>query len=282
MIEQHAFRPSCEFSRNILYCSIESNDENVEFAFYININGEQKKKYWYSTQKSIQHDCGDEIVHMFEVSFFLRKSNGEITSGVIMKKTNWAVCDGITETIELLLNSSSKLLEFGSGAGSEQLAKHCSVQSIEHDERFLGMFPNVSYTHAPLVGVKPYMEFNESQWYDFTKIKAELYPKYDLILLDGPPAEYGRSGILRHIKDFDISPIWIVDDVLRTKDQLLANYISLHLSMIQYRFWNFSILAKKPIDNSILSKIHAASKKTLNEESDEYLTRYYPSYATEN
>ena len=278
MIEQDAYSTSCNLIRNILYCSINSDIKDIDFAFYIAINGVQKKQFWYSNQKSIEFDCENEIVHTYKISFFLREKNGDITSLITEKKTNWAVCDGIIETVKLLLNKSSLLLEFGSGFGSKQLAEYCSVQSIEHDERFVGLFPGVSYIHSPLIEFKPFSEFKETQWYDFSKIEADLEEHYDLILIDGPPAEYGRSGILYHMERLDKSPLWIIDDVLRHNDQLIANYIALQLSMIQYRFWNFSILAKEPIENAILAKIHDASKATLLDESNEYITRYYPSY----
>ena len=76
---------------------------------------------------------------------------------------------------------------------------------------------------------------------------------------------------------FNDNCIWIVDDVLRTKDQKLANYIALHFKLIQYRFWNFSILIKNPIEHEILQKINSKSLEELNSKSETYMKNYYPS-----
>ena len=278
MIDEVDFTTSCNYSRNVLYCNIESEIEGLEFAFYVEVNGIQKKKFWYSLVNSIEYDCEDEIVHEYRITYFIREKNGKITTSILHKKTNWAICEGVSETIRLLVNKSSNLLELGSGKGSESLANHCSVQCIEHDSRFLNLFSSITYIHAPLSKIDPLPEFNEKVWYDFTKIEKELKTQYDIILVDGPPAEFGRSGILLHLDKLDLAKVWIIDDVLRAKDQLIANYIALELKMIQYRFWNFSILSQKPISSSILDKIHTAANKCLSNESKEYILQYYPSH----
>ena len=75
---------------------------------------------------------------------------------------------------------------------------------------------------------------------------------------------------------FDENCIWIIDDVLREKDQKLANYISLKFGFIQYRFWNFSILSYYYLSEDILQTIHDASKKEMNKMSKHYMNKYYP------
>ena len=271
------FNSSCKYSQNVLYCSINSEAKELEFAFYIEINGVLKKKFWYSKKNKIEYDCKDEIVHNFKITFFVRDKKGEITTDIQYKNTNWAVCSGIIECISLLVNDSSHILEFGSGSGSEILGNQCSIQCVEHDSRFLDLFPSISYVHAPLCEIEMMTEFNETKWYDFSKIENHLKRSYDVILVDGPPTEYGRSGLLWHLEKLDLSDIWIIDDVLRPRDQMIANYISLKLKMIQYRFWNFSVLSKKPIPNSIIERIHRAAKDAFSNESKEYISRYYPS-----
>ena len=271
------FSPSCHYSQNVLFCKIDSDIEGDEFAFYVEINGVLKKKFWYSKKNSIEFDCEEQIVHNFKITFFVRDKNGEITTSVLFKNTHWAICDGIKESVALLLNDSSQILEFGSGSGSEILAKQCSIQCVEHDSRFIDLFPSISYIHAPLCKIEILPEFDDPKWYDFSKIEKQLKKNYDLILVDGPPAEYGRSGILSHLQRLDLANVWIIDDVLRPHDQMIANYVSLHLKMIQYRFWNFSILSKTPISHSIIEKIHIASQKTFSNESEEYISQYYPS-----
>ena len=128
----------------------------------------------------------------------------------------------------------------------EWVAKHWLrfvPYTVEHDERFLDIHESVNYIHAPLKEIEPLSDFDEIKWYDVEIIRANLPDKIDLILVDGPPEKYGRSGLLHHLEMLDKNCIWIIDDVLREKDQKLANYIALKLRLIQYRFWNFSILS---------------------------------------
>ena len=120
-------------------------------------------------------------------------------------------------------------------------------------------------------------EFKQNQWYDQNEIRGKLPEKIDLIIIDGPPDNIGRSGILHNLDMFSSDSIWIIDDVLRTKDQKLANYIALHFKLIQYRFWNFSILIKNPIENETLQKINSKSLEELNSKSETYMKNYYPS-----
>ena len=70
------FEPSCDMVGNIIYCSIETNVENAEFAFYVNIDGERKATFWYTKMPSLNINCGDQIVNTYEIVFFIR-INGE-------------------------------------------------------------------------------------------------------------------------------------------------------------------------------------------------------------
>ena len=105
-------------------------------------------------------------------------------------------------------------MELGSGIGSKTLAEICTVYSVEHDERFLDIYESVNYIHAPLIDTEPLLDFNETKWYDIEIIRVNLPNKIDLILVDGPPEKYGRSGILHHLEMLDRNCIWIIDDVL--------------------------------------------------------------------
>ena len=275
MSEELSFEPSCDMVGNTIYCSIETSIINAEFAFYVNIDGERKATFWYDNRPSVEYICGNEIINTYEIVFFIRIGGEEIVSKSITKKTNWSICDGVIEAVRDLVDDKSTILEFGSGIGSKILAEICKVYSVEHDERFLHLHKSVNYIHAPLTGIVPLSEFNETRWYDADKIRVNLPEKIDLILVDGPPEKYGRSGILYHLDMFDESCIWIIDDVLREKDQKLANYISLKFGHIQYRFWNFSILAS-PTVNINLNKIIQTSNKQLKKQTSTYLSKYYP------
>ena len=277
MTEQGIFEPTCELIGDTIYCSIDSDFENSEFAFYVNLNGERKATFWYTDRSSIEYSCGDEIIYNFEIVFFIRINGNQILSKSIDKKTNWSIGEGILEAVGGLVAKESNILELGSGMGSKSLAEKCTVYSVEHDSRFLNIHDLVNYIHSPLVEIKPIEEFGETKSYDFQIISNNLPANIDLVIVDGPPAKFGRSGILNHLDIFNEECIWIIDDILRTKDQKLANYIALHFKLLQYRFWNFSILIKKPIHTELLERINSKSLEELNSKSEQYLRNYYPS-----
>ena len=277
MEQKGIFVPSCEMIGKTIYCSIDTDIENSEFAFYVNINGERKATFWYTDRKSIEYSCGDDIIYDFEIVFFVRSNGEKIISKSIQKKTSWSIGKGILEAVNNLLTKESNILELGSGIGSKSLAEICTVHSVEHDSRFLNIHESVNYIHSPLVEFKPFDEFKETMSYNFQIISDNLPKNLDMVIVDGPPENYGRSGLLHHLEIFNDNCIWIIDDVLRMKDQKLANYIALHFKLLQYRFWNFSILIKNPIENKILQKINSKSLEELNSKSKTYMKNYYPS-----
>ena len=277
MGEELFFEPSCDMVGNTIYFSIETDIINAEFAFYVNIDGERKATFWYTNRPSVEYICGDEIINTYEIVFFIRISGEEIVSKSITKKTNWSICDGVLEAISNLVDENSTILEFGSGMCSKTLAEICTVYSVEHDERFLDIHESVNYIHAPITEIEPLSDFNEINWYDSEKIREKLPDKIDLILVDGPPEKYGRSGLIHNLDMFDKNCIWIIDDVLREKDQKLANHISLKFDNVQYRFWNFSILSNKSLSQELIGKILRRSIAVKNSMSKHYLENYYPS-----
>ena len=277
MEQQGIFEPSCEMIGKTIYCSINTDIENSEFAFYVNLNGERKATFWYTDRPSIEYSCGDDIIYDFEIVFFIRTNGEKIISKSIKKKTSWSIGEGILEAVRNLLTKKSNILELGSGIGSKSLAEICNVHSVEHDSRFLNIHDSVNYINSPLVEIKPFGEFGDSKSYDFNMIDNDLLKNIDMVIVDGPPENYGRSGLLYHLEIFNDNCIWIIDDVLRMKDQKLANYIALHFKLLQYRFWNFSILIKNPIENKILQKINSKSLEELNSKSETYMKNYYPS-----
>ena len=271
------FEASCDLVGNIIYCSINTDIENSEYAFYIILDGERKATFWYTTRPKIEYNCGNEIFSTYEIVFFVRSNNNDIITKSITKRSNWSICNGILQAVKNLVNENSIIVEFGSGIGSKLLSEFCTVYSIEHDEKFLNLHEDVNYIYAPLVEIKPLLDFNETQWYDIDIIKRNLPSNIDLVLVDGPPEKYGRSGILNHLDMFGKNTIWIVDDVLRQKDQTLANYIALKFGFIQYRFWNFSIITNPNYQIKNLDKINEAALNEYEEKSEVYISNFYPS-----
>ncbi len=258
-----------------MHCSIETELEDCEFAFYFDINGERKETKWYSTNNFATYEFGDEIVHIVRIIFFVREANGTIHSESVEKRTHWSYCDGVLAAVELLTDQNSIILEFGSGYGSNEIAKIRTIFSVEHDDRFVGLYPDVNYIYAPLKPIANGDKNGKTHWYDAEVVSTSLPEKIDLILVDGPPSAIGRLGLLNILEKFPDNSIWIIDDVLRTEDQSLANRICLNSALIQYRFWNFSILSKQPIHSEKLQQIHETSLEVISHESSNYLQQYY-------
>ena len=270
------FSYSNHFNGQYLHCNIECDIENVQYAFYVELEGKAVQKYWYSSKDSIIHDCGNDIIHTYNITYFVKKDNGQILSIIKQYRTNWSLCDGAIEAVKQLSNLNTNTLEFGSGYGSSLVSQFTNLFSVEHEEAFVGEFSGVNYIYAPLEPILPLSGFDETCWYSAKVIKTNLPENCNLVIVDGPPEKYGRSGLLRHLNLFSSKTVWIVDDVLRDKDQRLANVIALHFSLIQYRFWNFSILSEMPLKEKQLSSIHNASLSSKANISKVYINEYYP------
>ncbi|MGB1986091.1 MAG: hypothetical protein ACPHS8_06550 [Candidatus Poseidoniaceae archaeon] len=269
------FQVACDFRDDKFFCEVFCSEIDCLFAYYISINEEIVDKIWYSKNKSIVYDVCDYIVNTYEVIFFIKNAQNHISIKSIRRRSHWSICDGILATVALLSKDGDKLLEFGSGFGSQLLSEYCIVTSVEHDLKFLGLFPEVTYINAEIIDYDT-IESNPSprKWYNIDAISPHLEGGYDLILLDGPTSEIGREGILTHLDKFSGTPLWIIDDVLREKDQKISNQICLKLGLIQYRFWNFSILSKFSIDGAIIEEIHKTTLEVLSNQSKDYLDRY--------
>jgi hypothetical protein len=113
------------------------------------------------------------------------------------------------------------VVELGSGHGSQRLAAAlpdgCRLVSVEHDDRFVGLVPGLSYVHAPIV----------DGWYDATRLAASLPPAAEIaaVVIDGPPKAIGRAGVLLHLERLGAGPI-VVDDAHRPADLEVAREIA--------------------------------------------------------
>jgi hypothetical protein len=103
------------------------------------------------------------------------------------------------------------IVELGSGDGTVHLREFGTVYSIEHDEKWLRTGPGMNYIHAPIV----------NGWYDPEAIRGKLPAQYDCIIVDGPPGDVGRGGMLEHLDLFRPVPL-LVDDVQRLLEVQLA------------------------------------------------------------
>ena len=106
------------------------------------------------------------------------------------------------------------ILEMGSGAGSSLLAETHDMHCVEHNKDWVDKYDNITYYYAPIV----------DGWYD-RSVLERLPSEYEVLLIDGPPGNIGRSGILEYIKDLGEGKTIIVDDTHRSDETRLVKEI---------------------------------------------------------
>ena len=74
------FIPSFNISNNTLNCSINTSQENLEFAFYLYLNKEKVRQRWYSEKKFAEFEIAKSIIEEFEIKYFIRDSEANIFS----------------------------------------------------------------------------------------------------------------------------------------------------------------------------------------------------------
>ncbi len=132
------------------------------------------------------------------------------------------------DIIRSLLAPGRTILELGSGEGTQRLADYgYKMISVEHSEKWLGKFDS-QYIHAPISYCKPTKQFPENnQWYN-SRILRDTLPKleYDFLLIDGPPRDIGRGGMLKHREIFNWDVPVIFDDTQREQEWKVAYHIA--------------------------------------------------------
>ena len=131
-----------------------------------------------------------------------------------MSLGGWSITQ---ELLDAMLQEvpTGTLLELGSGFGTGVLSEHYQVYSVEHDEKWTGVF-DTNYIFAPIV----------RSWYDISILSRELPESYDLILVDGPTGAIGRRGFADNLNLFrDDVPIFF-DDLERPAEMSLALEVS--------------------------------------------------------
>ena len=106
------------------------------------------------------------------------------------------------------LKKDSTILEFGSGSGTIELAKHYNVISVEQSKQWVGLAPGVTYIYAPL----------KDGWYDIDMVFTNLPSEYDIIIIDGPAGSHSRPGIDKHWDKLNTNVPIIFDDTHRPSD----------------------------------------------------------------
>ena len=133
----------------------------------------------------------------------------------------WMLPQEVFDWIDININRGSRILEFGSGNGSKILSEKYDLISIEHDEAWLNM-GNGKYIHAEIRENRYSTQFSQRGWYDVEKIVG-LPSDVELIIIDGPPGEIGRAGILNVLNDLPSTKWILVDDTDREDEKLLLS-----------------------------------------------------------
>ena len=128
----------------------------------------------------------------------------------------WAITQQCFDWILDNVPLGSKVLEFGSGDGTGELAKHFEMTSIEESSDWLNIHPS-KYIHAPL----------ENGWYSLKAIEeANLDTDYAMILVDGPTKRL-RAGmkpyVLSNLSLFENCFI-VFDDTNRESDMVVCDW----------------------------------------------------------
>lgn len=130
----------------------------------------------------------------------------------------WAISEQLFDWLLEVLPEKSMILELGSGSGTQQLAKYFRMVSVEHNPDFVGLYDS-TYIYAPIV----------NGWYDAAIIGealSRLSVRYDLLLVDGPPQQIGRAGILQNLELFDLTKPMVIDDVHRASEKQLLEILA--------------------------------------------------------
>jgi hypothetical protein len=135
--------------------------------------------------------------------------------------SGWELPSEVLDWIFTNIEEGSTVLEFGSGETSKRLSDTFCLISIEHDASWIGRF-HENYIHAEIVSNPQSHHAGEKGWYDQDKLQS-LPSKVDLIILDGPPGEVGRTGIVEFLPSLPKAKFFIVDDTDRDQEMKLLN-----------------------------------------------------------
>ena len=142
----------------------------------------------------------------------------------------WILPSEVIAWINDNLSKGCTILEFGSGHGSVALSSRFNLISVEHDEEWLNL-SNGTYIHAEIVQNPISNRHKQTGWYNPESL-VNLPDFVDLIIVDGPPGDVGRIGLLHHLALLPKSNYWIVDDTDREAEAILLQNLVSELDVI--------------------------------------------------
>lgn len=138
------------------------------------------------------------------------------------------------EAIEYVLEHTRRgdcVVEFGSGHGSQRLAQHLELHSVEHDPIWVGISTS-TYILAPIVANTNASQFGQQGWYDENIVQSAWPPSPTCVIIDGPPGSIGRHGVLSVLHLLQDVDFILVDDVDRPSESSLVELLAERLSML--------------------------------------------------
>lgn len=156
---------------------------------------------------------------------------------------SFSIASNMVNEILDFLPENKIILELGTGSGTQILAEHYSVISIENQPKW--HTGHSKLFHVPLklcseLGLPQsfWQRFKEATyWYDVDILKKVLEEcTYDMLLIDGP--KYGRTRIAMwwfYSQLFDMTVPVVVDDVHRTYDWAVATNIARNKNVYDFK-----------------------------------------------
>jgi len=140
----------------------------------------------------------------------------------------WMLPESAMLWIESTLPDGARILEFGSGHGTDRLARRFEVLSIEHDAAWAGRCSSPC-VHAPIEANTTSLAAGEQGWYRLSVVIDSIPKDLDLVIVDGPPGSIGRTGLLQSLHALPPDVPILVDDVhRRAESNLLAHVEAWH------------------------------------------------------
>jgi hypothetical protein len=132
----------------------------------------------------------------------------------------WMLPESAMSWIESTLPNGAHILEFGSGHGTDRLARRFEMLSVEHDAEWVERCPTPCI-HAPIEENATSFAAGEQGWYRLSVVLESIPTDLDLVIVDGPPGSIGRTGLLQSLHALPSDVPFIVDDVHRQAESAL-------------------------------------------------------------
>lgn len=140
----------------------------------------------------------------------------------------WMLPESAMSWIESTLPNGAHILEFGSGHGTDRLARRFEMLSVEHDAEWVERCPTPCI-HAPIEENATSFAAGEQGWYRLSVVLESIPTDLDLVIVDGPPGSIGRTGLLQSLHALPKDVLMLVDDVHRDAEaRLLAALVDWH------------------------------------------------------